>query len=57
MDHDGNDDEGLGLFQSPLAMGASQAHELMEAYELAGFEHGDALYLVASIVTGGPKAP
>lgn len=56
---DEGDDEGMDmdLFQSPLAMGANQLHELLEAYKLAGFDHSDALYLVASIVTGGPKAP
>jgi len=41
---------------SALAEGAAQVHELFLSYVLAGFSEPQALYLVACVMTGGPKA-
>lgn len=42
---------------SPLQVGMLNAHELYCGAREAGFNPGQALYLVACAVTGGPRPP
>lgn len=40
-----------------LAEGAASAHELYLAYVAAGFTEGQALYLVAQLITAAMRGP
>lgn len=42
---------------SPLQVGMFNAHELYHGARNAGFNSGQALYLVACAITGGPRPP
>jgi hypothetical protein len=42
---------------SPLQIGMLNAHELYQGARAAGFNPGQAIYLVACAVTGGPRPP
>ena len=53
---DGNAQDGPPDPFSQLAAGAAQVHEAFTSFVSAGFSEIQALYLVACILTGGPKA-
>lgn len=49
------DDREIELTPAQLAM--AQAHEMFLSAQYVGFTHAEALYLVATMVCGGPKLP
>jgi hypothetical protein len=42
---------------SPMQVGLLNAHELYRGLRDAGFNPAQAIYLVACIITGGPRPP
>lgn len=55
----GQSEEQTGQFPSfsPLQMGMFSANELYHGARHAGFNAGQAIYLVACAITGGPRPP
>jgi hypothetical protein len=49
------DDQEIEL--TPAQQVMAQAHEMFLSARYVGFTHGEALYLVATMVCGGPKLP
>lgn len=49
------DDQEIELTPAQQAM--AQAHEMFLNAQHVGFAHGEALYLVATVMCGGPRMP